>query len=58
MAALNLGDQLRHEKDYLGAINAYAAVGDARDPDPDLKQKAQSARPARPTTCFISGKRP
>jgi tetratricopeptide (TPR) repeat protein len=40
MAALNLGEQLRYEKDFLGAINAYAQVGEVKNADPDLKQKA------------------
>jgi tetratricopeptide (TPR) repeat protein len=40
IAALSLGDLLRSEKDYSGAIAAYDLVGQAPQPDPEVLQKA------------------
>lgn len=43
IAALALGDLLRSEKDYTGAINAYAQVSEVKDVDPEIAQKANLA---------------
>jgi tetratricopeptide (TPR) repeat protein len=43
MAALALGDLLRSQKDYDGAVTAYELVNEISQPDPELKQKANLA---------------
>jgi hypothetical protein len=43
MAALGLGDLLRSQKDYAGAIGAFEMVGQVTDPDPEVAQKASLA---------------
>ncbi|HKS75998.1 MAG TPA: tetratricopeptide repeat protein [Terriglobales bacterium] len=40
VAALNLGDLLRSEKDYAGAAAAYDQVNEVKFPDPETQQKA------------------
>lgn len=40
VAALNLGDLLRSEKDYAGAAAAYDQVNEVKSPDPETQQKA------------------
>jgi tetratricopeptide (TPR) repeat protein len=40
IAAVALGDSLRSEKDYSGAVAAYDLVGEVSKPDPDTAQKA------------------
>lgn len=40
VAALNLGDLLRSEKDYAGAATAYEQVTGVKLPDPEVLQKA------------------
>jgi tetratricopeptide (TPR) repeat protein len=40
IAALSLGDLLRSEKDYSGALAAYDLVSQAPQPDPEVLQKA------------------
>ena len=40
LAALSLGDVLRSEKDFSGAVAAYEQVGTVSKPDEDLLQKA------------------
>lgn len=42
-AALYLGDVLRIQKDYAGAISAYELVAQAPQPDPETLQKANLA---------------
>lgn len=42
-AALYLGDVLRGEKDYAGAVSAYELVAQAPQPDPETLQKANLA---------------
>jgi tetratricopeptide (TPR) repeat protein len=39
-AALYLGDLLRSEKDYAGAVAAYELVSEVSQPDPEVSQKA------------------
>jgi tetratricopeptide (TPR) repeat protein len=39
-AALSLGDLLRSQKDYAGALAAYEQVSEVPKPDPDILQKA------------------
>ncbi|MGD0162185.1 MAG: tetratricopeptide repeat protein [Candidatus Sulfotelmatobacter sp.] len=43
MAAWGLGELLRSQKDYAGAVAAYELVGEAPDPDPETLQKANLA---------------
>lgn len=43
LAALSLGDLLRSQKDYSGAVAAYEQVGTVSRPDNDLLQKANLA---------------
>jgi tetratricopeptide (TPR) repeat protein len=43
MAALSLGDLLRSQKDYSGAVAAYEQVGSVSKPDQNLLQKATLA---------------
>lgn len=40
VAALNLGDLLRGEKDYAGAAIAYEQISEVKQPDPEVLQKA------------------
>ncbi|MGA7566843.1 MAG: hypothetical protein WBW53_12365, partial [Terriglobales bacterium] len=40
IAAIGLGDLLRSEKKYQGAASAYELVGEVRNADPELLQKA------------------
>jgi hypothetical protein len=40
MAALNLGDLLRSQKDYGGASGAYDMVAQTPEADPVMRQKA------------------
>jgi tetratricopeptide (TPR) repeat protein len=42
-AALYLGDVLRSQKDYNGAVSAYELVAQASQPDPETLQKANLA---------------
>lgn len=42
-AALGLGELLRSQKDYVGAVAAYELVNEAPDPDPETLQKANLA---------------
>src|SRR6266851_3065650 len=42
-AASGLGDLLRGQKDYAGAVAAYELVNEAPNPDPDTLQKANLA---------------
>jgi len=39
-ASLSLGDLLRSQKDYTGAAAAYEQVGQARQPEPEVLQRA------------------
>lgn len=41
VAALSLADLLRSQKDYTGAAAAYEQVGQVRQPDPEMLQKAE-----------------
>jgi tetratricopeptide (TPR) repeat protein len=43
IAALSLGDLLRSQKDYAGAVAAYEQVPQATGPDPEVLQKADLA---------------
>ena len=43
MAALGLGDLLRSQKDYIGAVAAYEQVNDVAQPDPEVLQKSNLA---------------
>jgi tetratricopeptide (TPR) repeat protein len=43
IAAWGLGELLRSQKDYGGAAAAYELVGEASDPDPETRQKANLA---------------
>ena len=43
MAGLGLGDLLRSQKDYTGAVAAYEQVNDVAQPDPEVLQKANLA---------------
>jgi hypothetical protein len=43
MAAWGLGELLRNQKDYAGAVSAYELVGEAAEPDPEILQKANLA---------------
>lgn len=43
MAAWGLGELLRSQKDYAGAVAAYELVGEAAEPDPETLQKANLA---------------
>ena len=43
LAAWGLGELLRSQKDYAGAVAAYELVGEASDPDPESLQKANLA---------------
>jgi len=43
IAGLSLGDLLRGQKDYLGAVAAYEQVNQAAQPDPEVLQKANLA---------------
>jgi tetratricopeptide (TPR) repeat protein len=43
IAALSLGDLLRGQKDYAGAVAAYEQVNEAPQPDPEILQKANLA---------------
>jgi tetratricopeptide (TPR) repeat protein len=43
IAGLSLGDLLRSQKDYLGAVAAYEQVNQAAQPDPEVLQKANLA---------------
>jgi len=43
IAALSLGDLLRSQKDYAGAVVAYEQVNEATHPDPEILQKANLA---------------
>jgi tetratricopeptide (TPR) repeat protein len=40
IAALSLGDLLRSQKDYAGAVAAYEQVSETPQPDPEILQKA------------------
>jgi tetratricopeptide (TPR) repeat protein len=40
IAALSLGDLLRSQKDYAGAVAAYEQVNEVSQPDPEVLQKA------------------
>jgi tetratricopeptide (TPR) repeat protein len=40
VASLSLGDLLRSQKDYKGAVAAYEQVGQVAQPDPDALQRA------------------
>jgi Tetratricopeptide repeat len=42
-SALSLGEVLRSQKDYPGAVAAYELVTEAQDPDPETLQKANLA---------------
>jgi tetratricopeptide (TPR) repeat protein len=43
LAAWGLGELLRSQKDYAGAVAAYESVSEASDPDPETLQKANLA---------------
>jgi hypothetical protein len=43
MAAWGLGELLRNQKDYAGAVAAYELVSEAPEPDPETLQKANLA---------------
>ena len=43
IAALSLGDLLRSQKDYAGAVTAYEQVNEVPQPDPEVLQKANLA---------------
>jgi tetratricopeptide (TPR) repeat protein len=43
IAALSLGDLLRSQKDYVGAVAAYELVNEVSQPDPEILQKANLA---------------
>ena len=43
IAALSLGDLLRSQKDYAGAVTAYEQVNEVSQPDPEVLQKANLA---------------
>jgi tetratricopeptide (TPR) repeat protein len=43
IAAWGLGELLRSQKDYAGAVAAYELVAEASDPDPEMLQKANLA---------------
>jgi tetratricopeptide (TPR) repeat protein len=43
IAALSLGDLLRSQKDYAGAVTAYEQVNEVSQPDPEILQKANLA---------------
>ncbi len=43
IAALSLGDLLRSQKDYAGAVAAYEQVNEVPQPDPEILQKANLA---------------
>jgi len=43
IAALSLGDLLRSQKDYAGAVAAYEQVNEVPQPDPEVLQKANLA---------------
>ncbi len=43
IAALSLGELLRSQKDYAGAVGAYEQVNQAAQPDPEILQKANLA---------------
>jgi tetratricopeptide (TPR) repeat protein len=43
IAQLSLGDLLRGQKDYAGAVAAYEQVTEAPHPDPEILQKANLA---------------
>jgi hypothetical protein len=43
IAALSLGDLLRSQKDYAGAVTAYEQVNEISQPDPEVLQKANLA---------------
>ncbi len=43
MAAWGLGELLRSQRDYAGAVAAYELVSEAPDPDPETLQKANLA---------------
>jgi tetratricopeptide (TPR) repeat protein len=43
VAALSLGDLLRNQKDYAGAVAAYERVSQVKNPDPEVLQKANLA---------------
>ncbi|HTU40953.1 MAG TPA: tetratricopeptide repeat protein [Candidatus Aquilonibacter sp.] len=43
VAAWGLGELLRSQKDYAGAVAAYEEVGEAPNPDPETLQKANLA---------------
>jgi tetratricopeptide (TPR) repeat protein len=43
VAALSLGDLLRDEKNYSGAVAAYEKVSQVKNPDPEVLQKANLA---------------
>lgn len=43
IAMLALGDLLRSEKDYTGAVAAYERVNEVKDPDPEMLQKSNLA---------------
>jgi tetratricopeptide (TPR) repeat protein len=43
IATLALGDLLRSEKNYSGAVAAYQRVNEVKDPDPEISQKANLA---------------
>ena len=43
IAALSLGDLLRSQKDYAGAVAAYEQVNQVAQPDPEILQKANLA---------------
>ena len=43
IAAWGLGELLRSQKDYAGAVTAYELVGEASEPDPETLQKANLA---------------
>ena len=43
IAAWGLGELLRNQKDYSGAVTAYELVGEAADPDPEILQNANLA---------------
>jgi tetratricopeptide (TPR) repeat protein len=43
ISTLSLGDLLRSQKDYVGAVAAYEQVNEAAQPDPEVLQKADLA---------------
>ena len=43
VAAWGMGELLRSQKDYAGAVSAYELVSEATDPDPETLQKANLA---------------